>query len=591
MPHKLSLVVLLTLSLSFAADLLAQQKDLRLEVDPLLVDDLKGGRTSSLKLIEVEFRVITLNPALTGRRDMDRVRTLFGIVKSDAQGGNNLAVPYGIVSSARTKLSHVKAEGPIKHQVLETGTFEELLSWMTTRAVASTVGHSDQKIALGSTVVVLDQRVSVPRLTAKKDPRTGEEIQKVEFVQSGMHLELTPLSQVFPRQNKQGEVWQLRLDRVITSRLDGEGQKQKIDRAQHTVTVAVGQTALIPSLVQTDRPAFVLLSVKAPKPKPDPGVTVLTPTGEVIHLSKDPGGPRLADRISKTLTATEGAPTPRLYKPKPTKDAESKAILVVASGDQIDVAETASARPRGKQAGVVQRFLKESELPLQQDARILEVHEQEVVLLSFPENITDLSTDGDKSALDRVDVLAPDSLLIRAGKKGVGSLSVKSAKNVAGKTNTFRIEVIVRGDTRLLSHTLEKLFPNDTVELTEVNSAIVIRGKVSRDVVAKQIVEIAEQFYPQVLNQMEARDLEPSRTEKEATNPKAAPTIGTEIRELRTDVKSLRDEIQKLIKVMEGKLEPGAKLDKEASLPNLEPQRAEGYLKSRVKFQQPAFNR
>ena len=155
-------------------------------------------------------------------------------------------------------------------------------------------------------------------------------------------------------------------------------------------------------------------------------------------------------------------------------------------------------------------------------------------------------------------MLLPDAVLIHVGKKGMGSLSVKSGKNAAGKTNTFRINVVVRGDTRLLSHTLEKLFPNDSVELTEVNDALVIRGKVSQAVIAKQIVEVAEQFYPQILDQMEARDLEQFQTGKEATDPKAAPTIGTEIRQFRTDVKSLRDEIQKLIKVMENQADAAA---------------------------------
>jgi len=81
--------------------------------------------------------------------------------------------------------------------------------------------------------------------------------------------------------------------------------------------------------------------------------------------------------------------------------------------------------------------------------------------------------------------------------------------------------------------------------LTEINDAIVIRGKVSRATVAKQIVEIAEQFYPRVLDQMQPRAGEAP------ANGEESPAIGTEIRELRTDVKSLRDEIRKLIKVME----------------------------------------
>ena len=102
MPHKLSFAVLLTLFLSIAAEAMAQR--LGLEVDPLLIDDLKGGRASSLKLVEVELRAITIDLDRARSRDMDRVRTLFGIAKSDAPGGNNFATSYGLARPAGTKL-------------------------------------------------------------------------------------------------------------------------------------------------------------------------------------------------------------------------------------------------------------------------------------------------------------------------------------------------------------------------------------------------------------------------------------------------------------------------------------------------------
>ncbi len=542
MPRTLYVAVLLTLAPGFAASAMAQ----RIEIDPLLINDLKGKPASSLELLEVEFRVITLDLGRIRSSDMDRIRSLFGLTKSAIPARAELNYP---LSTALRKLSPAKADGPIKHQVLETKPFQDLLSWMSARHIASNASQSGRKIALGSTVVVLDQRVSAPRLSKKKDARTGTDVHSVEFVQSGLHLELTPVTQVFPKEKGLSEVWQLRLDRVLTTLANGGDEADaKIERAKHVVTLAVGQTALIPNFVQTDRPAFVLLSVKAPKPKPKDGDILISSTDELIRIATEPGGPGLANRISQTLVPPTGTPKPRVYKPGET--------IATLKPSLVDVAETGSpdkgeAPPAGKTPGVVQRVIKENELSIRQGVRVLELQENEVIELVFPDKVSIVRTAGDQKSLQMVNSLEPTSLAIQAGKKGVSTLNVESGKNAGGRTHRFRIEVIVRGDTRLLSRTLEKLFPDDKVELTEVNDAIVIRGKVSQAIVTRQIVEIAEQFYPQVLDQMESRDMEQFQPARGTDKPTAAPAIGAEIRNLRTDVKSLRDEIQKLIKVIE----------------------------------------
>lgn len=558
MPRTLHVAVLLTILLGQSAVSFAQG---RIEVDPLLINDLKGKPASSLKLIEVEFRIITLDLARIRSSDMDRIRGLFGLTKSTVP--ENSALAYALATTMR-KLSPVKADGPIKHQVLETKPFQDLLSWMSARHIASNASQSGRKIALGSTVVVLDQRVSAPRLSSKKDPRTGADVHSVDFVQSGLHLELTPVSQVFPKK-KEGnlaEVWQLQLDRVLTTLTDEDDKSEsRIDRAKKLVTLAVGQTALIPNFVKTDRPAFVLLSVKAPKPKPAKGEVLITPTGEVIRLATEPGGPGLADRITQTLVPPTGTPKPRIYKPGETKATLKRPITVVAETPGREPSRSRPPKAVRGEPGVIQRVIKESEIPLRQGVRVLDVYENETVKLLFPDGVSTVRTAGDKKSLLTVTALEPGSLLVQAGQKGVGSLNVESGKNAAGASSTFHIEVIVRGDTRLLARTLDKLFPDDKLELTEVNDAIVIRGKVSRAAVAEQIVEIAEQFYPQVLDQMQPRAGEAS------ANSEEAPAIGTEIRDLRTDVKSLRDEIRKLIKVMEQKTKEES--INEASLRNL----------------------
>lgn len=332
--------ILLTVLLITAESTLAQR---RVEVDPLLINDLKGKPASSLKLLEVEFRVISVDPARFRSGDMDRIRELFGLKKSAAPKYAGMAYP---ASMASRKLLPVRSDGPIRHQVMETKPFQDLLSWMSARHIASNASQSGRKIALGSTVVVLDQRVSAPRLSTKKDPRTGADVHSFEFVQSGLHLELTPVSQSFPKEkdSQPSEVWRLRLDRVLTTLVDEGGQsEQKIDRASHLVTLAVGQTAMVPDFVKTDRPAFVLLSVRPPGPEPVEGDALLTPTGEVIRLATEPGGPSLADRISRTVVSPTFSGQPHLVKP------EKKVTLKPKPVDPAGPSPSRQLKPRDPQ--------------------------------------------------------------------------------------------------------------------------------------------------------------------------------------------------------------------------------------------------
>lgn len=595
MLHKMSSVLLSSLVLVSVFSSLAMTQDQKqVEVDPLLVDDLKGERTSSLKLVEVEFRIVLLDTNRIRDDDMDSIRGLFGVAKANrpaaAVGFSTARQPEtvfrplfagGMLGNVSAKLRAGSAEGPIKHQVLETEPFQALLTWMSAQNVAAYITNtSSRRIALGSTAVVLDQRVSLPRLAKKNDARTGIEIHTINFVHSGLHLELTPLAQTFPKTKEQAEVWQLRLDRVVATLTAGEEPESKLDRVQHTVTLGVGQTALIPQLVESNQPAFILLSVKAPKPSTGMGMmsSTMGPAVEIIRLSKKPDGPGLVDRITQTLVPPQGTPKPSLFKQDDTVSARTPAARLV---------EAVTASTSARNLGVVQRVVKESEIPRREGVSVLELQENEIVEVVLSDKVSNVRLGGDQKSLLMARPLEPTSLAIQAGRKGVGTVEFEAGKDAAGRTARFHFEVIVRGDTRLLGRTLDTLFPDDKVELTEVNGAIVIRGAVSRSAVAKQIVEIAEQFYPQVLNQTESRDSNQLLPAGGADTPKVAPAIGTKIRDLRTDVRSLRDEIQKLIKVLEKKSD----LKDEATLPEATRVRLGDDPLPRVKFRQPGPRR
>lgn len=92
----------------------------------------------------------------------------------------------------------------------------------------------------------------------------------------------------------------------------------------------------------------------------------------------------------------------------------------------------------------------------------------------------------------------PNQIRVHAVTPGVTSLVLVDEQN-----QTFTIEVFVSGDVRHLQAYIERLFPNASVTAVAVRDSVVLRGWVTRPEHITRLVEIAEQFYPKVLNQME----------------------------------------------------------------------------------------
>jgi len=67
----------------------------------------------------------------------------------------------------------------------------------------------------------------------------------------------------------------------------------------------------------------------------------------------------------------------------------------------------------------------------------------------------------------------------------------------------FQIEVLVEADVRHLQSFLRRGFPDADVKAREVNGAVLLTGWVTQPSHITEIVEIAEQFYPTVLNRMQ----------------------------------------------------------------------------------------
>ena len=81
--------------------------------------------------------------------------------------------------------------------------------------------------------------------------------------------------------------------------------------------------------------------------------------------------------------------------------------------------------------------------------------------------------------------------------QGVTTLTLTDKNN-----DTFFVDVFVKGDTRLLQAIIDSQFPDAAVEAYKVQDSVMLRGWVNHPPHINQIVEIADQFFPTVLNHM-----------------------------------------------------------------------------------------
>ena len=105
--------------------------------------------------------------------------------------------------------------------------------------------------------------------------------------------------------------------------------------------------------------------------------------------------------------------------------------------------------------------------------------------------------DGFDPSMVNVTALSPSRIRIQALDPGVTTIVLEDED---GKH--WSVEVFVAGDVRHLQAHIRRLFPNASVEAVEVNDAVVLRGWVTHPEHITELVEVAQQFYPEVLNQI-----------------------------------------------------------------------------------------
>lgn len=94
--------------------------------------------------------------------------------------------------------------------------------------------------------------------------------------------------------------------------------------------------------------------------------------------------------------------------------------------------------------------------------------------------------------------ISRSEILISALATGVSQVDLKTRDN-----DTYSLEIVVTGDARELKAILSQQFPSATLEVTPIQQAVVISGQVTSDEHVEQVVRIAEQYYPTVINRIE----------------------------------------------------------------------------------------
>ncbi len=96
-----------------------------------------------------------------------------------------------------------------------------------------------------------------------------------------------------------------------------------------------------------------------------------------------------------------------------------------------------------------------------------------------------------------VAVLSPTQVDVSAKATGVTNVNLWDEDK-----RLYTVRVLVVGDARELAMILRTTFPADAIKVTPVASAVMISGFVEKSEHIDRIIQIAQQYYPQVINNM-----------------------------------------------------------------------------------------
>ncbi len=125
----------------------------------------------------------------------------------------------------------------------------------------------------------------------------------------------------------------------------------------------------------------------------------------------------------------------------------------------------------------------------------LQITEQFSRVFECPNRI--VRVDGFDPEVITVSALSPNRIRVRGEKPGVTTVVLTDEFD-----NSYSVEVFVTGDVRHLEAYLRKLFPEASVMAVKVNESVVLKGVVTEPQHITEIVDVATEFFPKVLNQM-----------------------------------------------------------------------------------------
>lgn len=138
---------------------------------------------------------------------------------------------------------------------------------------------------------------------------------------------------------------------------------------------------------------------------------------------------------------------------------------------------------------------------------------EQVFLVSSPENrisMTHLATriielpsrirfvDGFNPDVLEASALSPHRVRLRATNPGVTTVTLLDEFD-----KSFHVEVFVEPDTRELQAYLKRLFPASSIEVVGLRDGVVLRGWVTEPTHIPQMIQVAEEFYGTVHNQLQ----------------------------------------------------------------------------------------
>jgi pilus assembly protein CpaC len=150
----------------------------------------------------------------------------------------------------------------------------------------------------------------------------------------------------------------------------------------------------------------------------------------------------------------------------------------------------------GQTAGIKPMGVPSGKTLVSRSGELVEMTVNSTHLLSSEEDIERATVHND--SIITVRPMARNELMVSAKATGVTQVDLYSPDK-----GVRSVQIFVTGDARELEAILRAEFPMASLQVRPIQNAVVVSGQVSSDAHVEQVVAIAEQFYPTVINRIE----------------------------------------------------------------------------------------